>query len=155
MEAVGLHPDTPLTPVGMADDGRPCRSVALIASRVDALLDQAEHEIASVALLIRDGGDDARPGPASLDLMSSAGRLSHLGDVLSSLGLLQVAATGGYCEDAERNAATWAQCHAGLSNADVGKGKRVARSMTRYPLIAAAYVNGDLRTSHLTAIDDI
>jgi hypothetical protein len=130
-------------------------SVAVVAAEVDGLVDRLDELTMVVATMVRDGADDARPGLASLDLMSAAGRLAQAADVLTSLGLIQVSDTGGHCEDAERSAGSWAQCHAGLSQSDVLKSAKVNRCLSRYPLIADAFVRGDLRTFHLAAIDGI
>src|ERR1700761_8662896 len=102
MEPGGLHPDTPLT-ASAATIGSPERgsgSLAVLADELVALLDRADELTAIAAQLVRDGADDPHPKPASLDLMLAAGRLAHLADVVSALGLVQVDTTGAHCEDA-------------------------------------------------------
>jgi hypothetical protein len=157
MTAVGVHPDTDV--IGDVTGGCPDAvgpgSVAGVAVEVERLASELDRLAARLALLVRDGGTDGRPGWSALEAMAAAGHLLHATDVIGSLSLAQMTVTSAHVDEGCRNASVWAQRQAGLSAGDASVYRRIDRSLDRYPKLAAAFIEGRLLAFHLCAIDAI
>jgi hypothetical protein len=157
MTAVGVHPDTDV--IGDVTDG--CcdavgaGTVAAVAREVERLAGELDGLAARLALLVRDGGADARPGWSALEAMAASGHLLHATDVIGSLSLAQMTVTSAHVDEGCRNPSSWAQRQAGLSAGDASVYRRIGRCLERYPRLAAAFVEGRLLAFHLCAIDAI
>jgi hypothetical protein len=157
MTAVGVHPDTDVIgDVTEAGSGAVAGgSVAGVAVEVERLASELDGLAARLAVVVRDGGVDGRPGWSALEVMAAAGHLLHVTDVIGSLSLAQMTVTSAHVDEGCRNASVWAQRQAGLSAGDASVYRRIGRCLERYPRVAAAFVEGRLVAFHLCAIDTI
>ena len=130
--------------------------MAQVAAEIGSLCERLEALSAELAVLVRDGsGADAAVGAAARDAMASAGRLSGVSTVISSVAFCRMEETNAAFDDGIRDAGWWAQVQAGLSGSETAACRRVARCLAAYPQIAEAFLAGSLRGFHLAAIDSI
>src|SRR5215217_8010637 len=101
MSPGGIHPDTdlPTRDDQRSSDAFGSRTVAGVAVELEQLSDRLEELGIEFAALVRDGGDDARPGWSARDAMLAAGRLAHSAEVIGSVAYLQADVTGCSADD--------------------------------------------------------
>jgi hypothetical protein len=155
MQGAGLHEDTdvPSLPAGSRLVG--VNTVVGLAVEYERLAADMADVNARLAAIVRDGGADALPATSAVEVMSAVGLAQHQVTVAAALGLGQVEVTHAHIDDGIRSAALWVERHAGMSSGTVSELRRVNRALERYPVVAAAFLEGRLRSAELAVIDKI
>jgi hypothetical protein len=157
MPSVGIHPETdlPLSSDQTPSAARSTSTVAAVTAQIETHTAALEALGVELARLVRDGADDPRPGWSARDASLAAGRLAHAAEVIGTVAFVQADITSCSNDDGIRDTTTWTARHTGISGSTAGVQRRVARSMDRYPMLGAAFLDGRLRSHHLAAVDRI
>ncbi len=153
MRRAGLHEDVSWSSEP-PDDGE-AKSLGRWSSAMQAAVEHLEALASSLAVMVRDGAVDPALAEASCDVMAVASRLTGCADVVGSLALAEMEVTSGHLADGVRDSRSWAVLHGGVQVARVRSWERAVRCFARFPKVAAAFLDGRLRASHLDAIDSI
>jgi len=157
MPSVGIHPDTdlPLTGHETTSGAGEVRTVAAVAADIERHATALEALGVEFARLVRDGSDDPRPGWSARDAAVAAGQLTHAAEVIGTVAHIQADITSCSHDDGVRDTTTWTARHTGISSSTAALQRRVARSIDRYPVLGAAFLDGRVRSHHLAAIDRV
>lgn len=153
MSRAGLHEDVSWS--SEPPDSGEARSLGRWAAEMQAAVEQVEALASSLAVMVRDGAADPALAEASCDAMAVASRLAGCADVVGSLALAEMEVTSGHLADGVRDSRSWAVLHGGVPMTRVRSWERAVRCFARFPKLAAAFLEGRLRASHLDAIDSI